>query len=153
MDPRVFTKRGERISDRIEMKTTEDLRKAKRKNFVSAKVLELADILDGFNHEALPSIPFRLRCKLPEIPCVYVAYMGHDVYYVGQTVNLKNRWNGHHVSNKLSVAQNSAVNQDARIGWIELDKQLLTLVEKALIGLLLPILNVAENERYSTSNK
>lgn len=132
---------------------SEQLRAAKGKPPKASTSTDVAKLLNGFNHEGLPSIPFRLRCKLPEITCVYAVYSGLDVYYVGQTVNLKRRWEGHHTSEKLSVVQNSADQQDVRIGWIELDRQLLTLIEKALIGLLLPILNISQNERYSTNSQ
>ena len=131
---------------------TAQLRAAKGKQPKAASSADVARLLEGFNHEGLHSIPIRLRCKLPEITCVYLVYSGLDVYYVGQTVNLKRRWESHHTSEKLSIVQDSTEQQDVRIGWIGLDRQLLTLIEKALIGLLLPILNVSQNERYSTSN-
>lgn len=46
-------------------------------------------------------MPFQPTCAelanlLPELPGIYLVFAGESVLYIGQTVNLRNRWRAHH---------------------------------------------------------
>jgi excinuclease UvrABC nuclease subunit len=110
---------------------------------------ELYKQLDGFNHLSIPSIPFQFKSKLPSTPGVYIVYLDSQVLYVGQAKDIHNRWRDHDVDGKISQAGNLPTNQNLRVGWILVPKQLLTFAEVYLIGLLHPVLNIAHKETFS----
>lgn len=101
--------------------------------------------LQGFNHLALPSIPFNFKQKLPDLCGVYILYSNTDVLYVGQSVDIQNRWKKHDVEGKLIVNGQIPVTLNLRIGWMEVPSPLLDFVEIYLIGLLRPVINIVHN--------
>ena len=105
----------------------------------------LVEELQSFNHMAKPSIPYEFRSKLPNTAGVYFLYAGSDIYYVGQSIDIKKRWKDHHIDGKLALAAEVLVSSSLRIGWIEVSKPLLSFTEIYLIGLLRPILNITHN--------
>lgn len=111
----------------------------------------LQRVLSGFNHQALPSVPLRFKSKLPVLCCVYVAYVNDDIYYIGKTQNLKQRWQGHspHLLARLRESEQLCFPALARIGWQEVDASILDLTESSLIQHCFPLMNVSENYRYS----
>lgn len=85
----------------------------------------------------LPSVPLSARRQLPECPAVYFVLDGMEVLYIGKSVNLAQRWVGHH---RLKQAQKVA--SYPRIAWMELgDASLLDEIERALIQHFEPRLN------------
>ena len=115
-----------------------------------ASLEKLYGELQSFNHQALPSIPFQFRSKLPSVTGVYLLYLGNDVYYVGQSKNVSDRWQSHDVLDKLALASEVLTSADLRIGWIEVPKQLLNFAEIYLIGLYQPFLNIAHRDSHTT---
>lgn len=61
----------------------------------------------------LPSLPWTERALLPECPAVYFVLEKSRVLYVGQTTQLRTRWQRHHLSLQLSSTM------DVRIAWYE----------------------------------
>lgn len=95
----------------------------------------ITELLSIQSHEQFPSIQLIYRAFLPRKSCVYFVYDETNVVYVGQTVNLKERWEGHHLISSLEDKKH-------RIGWIEIDESLLLFVETYLIGFWNPKFNV-----------
>ncbi len=86
----------------------------------------------------LPSLPLSRKGELPEISAVYFSLSEQgEILYIGQAVNLKNRWLNHHRLKEL-VAQIHPV----RVAWIEVQEEsALTPLESALISHFNPSLN------------
>ncbi|MFG6094357.1 hypothetical protein SPB21_03865 [Leptothoe sp. ISB3NOV94-8A] len=112
---------------------------------------DVARALNGFNHLALPSIPLQFKSKLPIVCCVYVAYVGSDIYYIGKTMNLKQRWQTHKpkLLVDLKEAEQRCSPMKARIGWLTVDPGILDFAEISLIQRCMPLMNVKDNCRYS----
>jgi predicted GIY-YIG superfamily endonuclease len=113
------------------------------------------DLLDGINRQMKEtgasktevvvsmlkrSSPFSIavldKSQLPEKPAIYfVTTTSNKLLYIGQTKNLKQRWQNHHRFGQFIEAD-----KDSRITWFEfnddLDRSALPVVESALIQLL-----------------
>lgn len=88
----------------------------------------------------LPNIPLIDKRHLPSCQCVYLACQGDHVLYVGQAVNLANRWKQHHHYLALKSME------DVCIAWVEIsDSSLLLEIELALIEWFKPVLNKSIN--------
>lgn len=84
----------------------------------------------------LPSLPLSCRKQFPSCPAIYFVLAAEKVLYVGRTINLVNRWAGHH---RLAELENI---EEVKIAWMEVnDFTLLPSVEKVLIQYLKPTLN------------
>ena len=84
----------------------------------------------------LPNISLTDKRHLPSCQCVYLACQGDRVLYIGQSLNLVNRWKQHHHYSTLKAME------DVRIAWVEVsDRSLLRKVESALIEWFKPTLN------------
>lgn len=85
----------------------------------------------------LPWLPFEWKQGLPTCAAVYIVLSSNDeVLYVGQSLNIRNRWQSHHMKRRL--AKLSGV----RIAWLQMsDSILLPSVETALIEFFQPKLN------------
>ena len=82
----------------------------------------------------LPTMPLSDRKQFPSVSCVYFAMSSDTVQYIGRSVNLNQRWLGHHQAKKIG--------QDANIAWLEIsDSALLPEIESALIQWFKPPLN------------
>jgi integrase len=99
----------------------------------SVKILDL---------ESLPSLPLAKRGELPELSGVYLAIGGlGEVQYIGQAVNIRDRWVCHHRRIELEF---SGLN--VCIAWILVELPLLRHVEQALINYFKPPLNGLKNQ-------
>ena len=63
--------------------------------------------------------------NLPSISAIYRVWHGKRVVYVGQTKNLKQRWQRHHILPKLLAHYGT----DWRLEWIAIDEANLTRAE------------------------
>lgn len=95
----------------------------------------------SINPLELPSLALSnaFRRYLPTSPAVYFVIQDNsEVIYIGQTQNLKHRWNSHH-----KIVEIKQISGDIRIGWYVVDdKHYLQSLEKSLIDLFKPKLNV-----------
>jgi excinuclease UvrABC nuclease subunit len=89
------------------------------------------------NPRRLPSVPMSDRRLLPEDPGIYFAIDSLGVIqYIGKSVNLRRRWEGHH---RLKQLKNVG---DIKIAWLTVsDAHLLPAIEEALIDRFNPRLN------------
>lgn len=95
---------------------------------------------ETINPFTLPFLPLSEISQLPNMPAVYlVLSTAHrKILYVGKSVNIRKRWQTHHLLAYLKIVMAEMV----QIAWIEIDKtKSLSLTEKALIGYLKPELN------------
>jgi hypothetical protein len=84
----------------------------------------------------LPSLPLDERRDLPDTPAIYVVMAGDTVLYVGQSVNLRQRWLAHHRFAQLNERGG------CRIAWMQVeDASLLDELERACIAHFHPVLN------------
>lgn len=84
----------------------------------------------------LPNISLVDKRHLPSCQCVYLAYQGDQVFYVGQSLNLAKRWKQHHHYSTLEAMGS------VRIAWLEVSNaSSLLKIESALIEWFKPILN------------
>ncbi len=89
--------------------------------------------------ENMISFPITDRKKFLPTPGVYVVKSGDRVLYVGQTVNLYQRWQSHRQLNKILE-----IDPEATLHFISVDtgdKSLLLTIEASLIKQLCPELN------------
>jgi hypothetical protein len=85
----------------------------------------------------LPSILLKDRCKLPRISAVYFLLSEDKIQYIGQTVNLKNRWAGHH-----HMYSQFQLDLNAKIAWLEISsRDFLLEAEDSLIKWFNPLFN------------
>jgi len=85
---------------------------------------------------ALPSLPIEDRHALPDTAAIYVVLAGDTVLYVGQSVNVRQRWLAHHRLKQLN--ERGA----CRIAWLTVDDtSLLDELERACIAHFAPVLN------------
>ena len=88
----------------------------------------------------LPSLPLAERSQLPRQPCVYFVLTDESVLYIGRTVNLRDRWLGHHRWEQLKE-----LNESVRVAWFKCSEHhLLNEIETALINHFEPPLNGSE---------
>lgn len=85
----------------------------------------------------LPSMPLEWYKALPKCAAVYLVLSSdNEVLYIGQSVNIQNRWRSHHIKRHLKKLYG------VRIAWLQVsDSSLLETVELALIEFLKPKLN------------
>lgn len=85
----------------------------------------------------LPSVALLEKHKLPQLPAIYFAIAENgEILYIGRSVNLASRWNGHHRYLELKEIGN------VRIAWLSCDDEsLLPQIEEAMIKHFLPCLN------------
>ena len=82
-------------------------------------------------------MPLAERSRLPSCPAIYFVLADDNILYIGQTVNLTQRWAVHHTRNYLQ-----SLSSNVRVAWLECqDKKLLRKVEAALIDQFEPELN------------
>ncbi|MGB3208694.1 MAG: helix-turn-helix domain-containing protein [Crinalium sp.] len=96
---------------------------------------------------ALPFLPLTDRKLLPEVPAIYFAIDQNNVIqYIGRSVNLKQRWVGHHRYRQLEKMSG------IKLVWLEIsDVSLLTTIEEVLIDFFDPILNSKLIKVYRSS--
>ncbi len=95
--------------------------------------------VEKINPSLLPSVPLEGRNYLPDISGIYFAILQTgEILYIGKTICLKRRWEGHHKFEELKLYRN------ARIAWFiypaQSDEDLAEL-EKACISHFMPVLN------------
>ena len=85
----------------------------------------------------LPSVPLLEKHKLPQTSAIYFAIAkSGEILYIGRSINIANRWNGHHRYSELKEIGN------VRIAWLSCDDEsLLPQIEEAMIKHFLPCLN------------
>ena len=85
----------------------------------------------------LPSVALLEKHKLPQLSAIYFAIAENgEILYIGRSVNLASRWNGHHRYLGLKEIGN------VRIAWLSCeDESLLPQIEEAMIQHFLPCLN------------
>ncbi len=106
--------------------------------------------LTEINPLTLPSLHLSERRSLPRCKAIYFVIDGDIVLYIGQTVNLAQRWANHHRLNQFK--------SNPHIAWLKCDDESLLLEsEKALINYFSPPLNKTKIEeadrRYKASKK
>ncbi len=85
---------------------------------------------------ALPSLPLDERAALPDTPAIYFVLAGDTVLYIGQSVNVRQRWVAHHRLAQLNE------HGGCRIAWMTVDAAgLLGELERACIAHFEPVLN------------
>ena len=97
----------------------------------------------------LPSVPLESKSELPNKSAIYFAIDSlNNIQYIGKSVNLKQRWYGHHRLSQLDAIGN------VRIAYLFMDEDLLDSVEAALIDWFKPALNatVIENDKSNSSD-
>ena len=87
------------------------------------------------NIDELPWVRLDRTGYLPNISAVYFAVSRNKVLYVGQSKNLKERWQYHHKNDELLKYTN------VRIYWIEVGINYLYEEEGKYIGMFMPPLN------------
>lgn len=102
------------------------------------------------NPLTLPTLLLSQSRNLPRCKAVYFVIDGETVLYIGQTINLANRFLTHHRIKQFG--------NNARVAWLECsDESLLPELEKALISYFKPLLNGTkieeENRRYKLPTK
>lgn len=106
------------------------------------------ELLQNLDLSSLPSESFEGKAQLPKSTCVYLAIDEDNVVqYIGQTRNLNHRWQGrrHHRYKQLSEMPG------IRIAYIEVsDRDLLPVIEKALIEWFKPALNEGSGRKPTT---
>lgn len=92
---------------------------------------------ESLNLSALPSVPLSNRKQLPSILGIYFAIDSLGVVqYIGQSINIRNRWLNHHRQSELNVVGNVS------IAYLEVSEpSLLSEIEWALIEYFNPPLN------------
>ena len=75
--------------------------------------------------------------NLPSISAIYRVWHGGKVVYVGQTKNLKQRWQQHHILPKLLARYGT----DWRLDWIAIEEANLTRAEAFSYRCFQPLLN------------
>ena len=75
--------------------------------------------------------------NLPSISAIYRVWHGGKVVYVGQTKNLKQRWQQHHILPKLLARYG----MDWRLDWIAIEEANLTRAEAFSYRCFRPVLN------------
>lgn len=75
--------------------------------------------------------------NLPPISAIYRVWHGDQVVYVGQTKNLKQRWQQHHILPKLLAHYG----MDWRLDWIAISEANLTRAEAFAYRYFRPVLN------------
>ncbi|NJN89532.1 MAG: GIY-YIG nuclease family protein [Leptolyngbyaceae cyanobacterium SL_5_14] len=89
--------------------------------------------------DALPSLPLVKRTGLPECAGIYFAVAAEQVLYIGQAINLRNRWKGHHRYRQLLQMGCD------RLCWLQVNEVgFLDDLEMALIRYFKPVLNQTE---------
>ncbi len=84
----------------------------------------------------LPALPLDDRRNLPDAPAIYFVMSGDTVLYVGQSVNLRQRWVAHHRLAQLNE------HGGCRVAWMTVDDAgLLDELEQACIEHFSPMLN------------
>lgn len=92
--------------------------------------------LTAINPADLPAIPLAERAALPDTPAVYFVMAGDTVLYIGQSVNVRQRWGAHHRLQQLNEYG------ACRIAWMAVDDAgLLDDLERACIAHFEPVLN------------
>jgi len=92
--------------------------------------------LDTIAPSELPSLPLEGRRDLPDTAAIYFVLAGDTVLYVGQSVNVRQRWAAHHRLAQLNRRGG------CRIAWITVDDAgLLDELERACVAHFEPILN------------
>jgi len=85
---------------------------------------------------ALPSLPLEERKALPDTAAVYFVLAGDTMLYIGQSVNVRQRWYAHHRFAQLNAYGG------CRIAWLHVDDaRLLDDLEQACRAHFRPILN------------
>lgn len=123
--------------------------KRAKKNRSKSSIYDLEELFNNlkcFNHHTLPSLAYSYKNNLPNDSGVYFVYKGDEVYYIGQSNNMKSRWASHEKDKEMCLAPNLVSDPNLRIGWMDLHPDLLDFAEKYLIGLLHPVLNIAHRE-------
>ena len=86
---------------------------------------------------SLQSLSIRHRRRLPDCPAVYFVLSGDSlVLYVGATMSLRKRWEGH---NRLRQIQDN--HRQARVAWIPTEKRNLRRLESRCICRFKPLYN------------
>jgi len=84
----------------------------------------------------LPSLPLDERKALPDAPAIYLVLAGDTVLYIGQSVNVRQRWLAHHRFAQLNEYGG------CRIAWMQVnDARLLDELERACVAHFSPLLN------------
>lgn len=95
----------------------------------------------------LPSLPLVNLSQLPKCSCIYFVMHNSCIIYIGQTINLADRWTGHHKLSELTKLN------DAVIAWLECsDQSLLVEIESAMIQHFQPELNKQGQGKRSHPN-
>lgn len=107
---------------------------------------ELVRTLTNVNVLALPSVPLEFKQHLPKANAVYLCLLDETVLYVGQSVDIRSRWSGHEVCDKIALYKPSGARPNIRVAWLECPKHLLDFVEIYCIGLFQPPLNIRHRD-------
>lgn len=101
------------------------------------------------NLSALPSLPLASRKQLPAVAGIYFAVDSLGaVQYIGRSVNLRQRWLGHHRQSALEVIGN------VNIAWLEVSElSLLAETEYEMIKYFKPSLNGLKNKSSRTTKQ
>jgi hypothetical protein len=94
------------------------------------------------NPVEFPSVGINQLYKLPQYGGVYFAMQGGDVLYIGQSVNIRKRWIGHHKRDQLSVYP------DIRVHYAKSDGRSLYQQESEWLNYCRPPLNTAGPRYY-----
>ena len=92
--------------------------------------------IQSIDVHSLPSVALESRSELPNKSAIYFAIDSqNNIQYIGRSVNLKQRWYGHHRLSQFDTIGN------IRIAYLFMDEDLLESVEVALIEWFKPLLN------------
>ena len=98
--------------------------------------------LKTIDPRSLPSVPLKSKNRLPEYAGIYFAIDSlSTIQYIGRSVNIRDRWRGHHRCNQLESMSG------VKIAYLLIDApELLDHIESALIEYFDPPLNNARIE-------
>lgn len=106
-------------------------------------------VIKRFDLEALPSSLARTGA-LPDFPVVYLIFDGAEVFYVGATKSLYNRWSAHRNNHRIGRIIRR---RTSKVGWIKVPVEQLPDFESALIQFFRPKFNtIRQGKTYFHAN-
>lgn len=89
-------------------------------------------------YNTFPSLKLSEKEKLPECSGIYFAIANNQILYIGQSRNIKNRWQNHH---RLPQLEKINKRCEVKLFWLECNQNQLNEIEKQYINYYYPGLN------------
>lgn len=112
-----------------------------RSTSIMGDIVNISSIVQSCNPLELPSLPFEGRTKtFPLISGIYFVYKGLELVYIGQSFNIRERFNSFHTVTSHYVTRRE---KDLKLCWLEMlpDRTILNKAEWSFIVKYYPSLN------------